>query len=68
VTGNLLCLFLFLSFSQLYGRLRAVKNTMQDQFVCRGGGATEVALAQHLLQEAQNVKGRPRLGIFIVFI
>ncbi len=43
--------------------LRAVKNTVQDGFVCRGGGAVEVAMHVELMRYAATVKGRARLGV-----
>jgi T-complex protein 1 subunit zeta len=49
----LMCLFVF----------AAVKNTMQDGFVVRGGGACEVFLSERLLESAAAVSGRARLGV-----
>jgi T-complex protein 1 subunit zeta len=47
--------------------LRAVKNTVQDGFVCRGGGAVEVAMHVDLMSwSAANVKGRARLGVEVL--
>lgn len=46
--------------------LRAVKNTIQDGFVCRGGGAVEVAMHTDLMLYATTVQGRARLGVEVL--
>lgn len=46
--------------------LRAVKNTVQDAYVVRGGGAFEVALHQDLMKYAESVVGRARLGVEVL--
>lgn len=43
--------------------LRAVKNAIEDKSVVAGGGAFEVALAQHLVQYKKEVKGRAKMGV-----
>ncbi|KAI7901196.1 T-complex protein 1 zeta subunit [Cokeromyces recurvatus] len=44
--------------------LRAVKNAIEDQAVVAGGGAFQVALAQHLTQKfKKEVKGRAKMGV-----
>lgn len=44
--------------------LRAVKNTLEDKAIIPGGGAFEIAAAEHLQQYAKkNVSGKPKLGV-----
>ncbi|KAG1171901.1 hypothetical protein G6F70_006670 [Rhizopus microsporus] len=43
--------------------LRAVKNAIEDKAVVPGGGAFEVALAQHLMKYKKEVKGRAKMGV-----
>ncbi|KAG1289949.1 hypothetical protein G6F66_009064 [Rhizopus arrhizus] len=43
--------------------LRAVKNAIEDKAVVPGGGAFEVALAQHLVKYKKEVKGRAKMGV-----
>ncbi|KAI8372217.1 T-complex protein 1 zeta subunit [Blakeslea trispora] len=43
--------------------LRAVKNAIEDKSVVVGGGAFEVALAQHLIEYKKQVKGRAKMGV-----
>lgn len=43
--------------------LRAVKNAVEDKAVVPGGGAFEVALAQHLTKYKKEVKGRAKMGV-----
>ncbi|KAI7868918.1 T-complex protein 1 zeta subunit [Spinellus fusiger] len=43
--------------------LRAVKNSIEDKAVVAGGGAFEVACAQHLVEFKKSVKGRAKMGV-----
>ncbi|CAO3585595.1 unnamed protein product [Absidia cylindrospora] len=43
--------------------LRAVKNAIEDKSVVVGGGAFQVALAQHLTEFKKTVKGRAKMGV-----
>lgn len=43
--------------------LRAVKNAIEDNAVVAGGGAFEVACAQHLVEFKKQVKGRAKMGV-----
>ncbi|ORZ12793.1 T-complex protein 1 zeta subunit [Absidia repens] len=43
--------------------LRAVKNAIEDKSVVVGGGAFQVALAQHLSEFKKTVKGRAKMGV-----
>eukprot|EP00817_Percolomonadidae_sp_ATCC50343_P006982 CAMPEP_0117424524 /NCGR_PEP_ID=MMETSP0758-20121206/4921_1 /TAXON_ID=63605 /ORGANISM="Percolomonas cosmopolitus, Strain AE-1 (ATCC 50343)" /LENGTH=333 /DNA_ID=CAMNT_0005208345 /DNA_START=568 /DNA_END=1569 /DNA_ORIENTATION=- len=43
--------------------LRAVKNAIEDNCVIPGAGAFEMLLSNHLKQFAEQVKGRPKLGV-----
>ncbi|KAI9492208.1 T-complex protein 1 zeta subunit [Zychaea mexicana] len=43
--------------------LRAVKNAVEDKSVVAGGGAFEVACAQHLVEFKKTVKGRAKMGV-----
>ncbi|KAI8330188.1 T-complex protein 1 zeta subunit [Chlamydoabsidia padenii] len=43
--------------------LRAVKNAIEDKSVVVGGGAFQVALAQHLTEFKKSVKGRAKMGV-----
>eukprot|EP00164_Ancoracysta_twista_P001174 GFYU01001544.1.p1 GENE.GFYU01001544.1~~GFYU01001544.1.p1 ORF type:complete len:540 (-),score=187.72 GFYU01001544.1:231-1850(-) len=47
----------------LHDGLRAVKNAIEDEHVIPGAGAFEVAAAEHLVKEKDNVKGRAKLGV-----
>lgn len=44
--------------------LRAVKNTIEDKSILPGGGAFEIAAAEHLQNYAKkSVSGKPKLGV-----